>query len=430
MGCVAGLGKGIRSPSSAFDVAGSVGSRELSLRSRLEVVGGFQGDTRRYFRVDGLGSGLLYGDGLGMRLGVGVSSPSFSLDVSGGTWVGGSFRYTSADVPLHFSVDAAGVGVGGVGVSGGLSVYGSSVFNGSGLGYSLRVLGKTEDVLYVSGGRYRVGIGTGSPSGLLSVEGSSLVDVSESGWLSVSGGLLYVSGGLGRVGVGTKSPQELLDVGGASVFNAGGLWGNDVRVMGGSGGRFVMSVDVDDHRVVVGSLSSPSSAFAMEVQGDLDVSGGSVYDVSGGSFRVFGVSVPAALYVSGSAERVGIGAENPDAVLDVGGSLIVGRGGLYNASGGAYPFRVRGVGSDALYVSGDARMGIGTVSLSSSTLTVSGGSLFHFGEDAFRIRTVSQDSMVWIRGAGVRFGGLGSGSPSSSSSLAVLGSLSVRGVCA
>ena len=246
------------------------------------------------------------------NVGIGSSTPTAKLDVSGNARVTGNMTICGT----LFVTDISGVVISGGG--GGSSQWGD---NGS-------------DIYYNSG---NVGIGTSAPAYPLDVSGDMragtiyadniettsgvIIDISNIDGVIQFGSqyTLVIDPLLNRVGVGKEGPDVTLDVAGdaaiSGTLNVGSiaLAGEAVIDLSGAtdyvqiGSNNALYVDTALNRVGVGK-ANPTTTL----------------DVSGNVTMVGDVNIDAgALFVNGTNNRVGVNTTTPSTALDVSGAATI-----------------------------------------------------------------------------------------------------------
>ncbi|MBI4173566.1 MAG: hypothetical protein HY519_02490, partial [Candidatus Aenigmarchaeota archaeon] len=188
-----------------------------------------------------------------------------------------------------------------------LSILGASLANNLSL--------NANNTLYVNASLDRVGIGTSSPGSKLEVVGTANI----TGGLNVSAGGLNVVGG--NAGIGTTAPNQALHVSGGNVnVSSGNLWVTGALVINGTPitgtaaagwteNTDTTSVFNDTPNVKVG-IGTASPIAKLTVNGT-------------NTANNLSLNINNTLYVNASADRVGIGTATPSSKLDVSGTLTV-----------------------------------------------------------------------------------------------------------
>ena len=347
------------------------------------------------FRVAGTSEPYaLYVSGFSDRVGMGTSRPSVALDVwsSAEIRLGGTdslrIRSVSSDDMLHVSGNGVGVGTAsplvGADVRGGLSVSGGSHFDGAGDDvFEINSLGGVR-VFNLGRGRDSVSVGSSSPRAVLDVSVSSEFDVSGTRFrvhgsglgdlIDVSDDGVSVGGSVGKAFFEShresrfrlRSSSERFLVGDVFTVNSSGVFVGDTTAS--SRGYFHLRIPSDRAEGI--RLSQTTSGMGNGIWLSRAMLGGSPYIITspslvgrsgvdvwtGGRGRGngygygYGYGPGYGVLLAHFGTTSGVGTSSPEARFGVVG------GGVFNQSGGAEYFQVRGVSnSDSLFVvRGDA----------------------------------------------------------------------------
>ena len=285
------------------------------------------------------------------------------------------------------------------------------------------------NALFVDGGQDRVGIGTSTPFGKLSIEAgaadSNLFYIGDTGSTTI-----FKVDGSGNVGIGTDSPSSQLDVAGGTISLNGGYLNGDGTAIEGltvdSGGNVTIRQSTSDEYLTLSggsgidfvteyygpsqqSVFSVSSAGNVAADGTLGVGTSTPYatlaiDNNAGENAFFiGSSTASTLntyFLVDHEGNVGIKNSNPSATLDITGTLSATglatlNGGIYAEKDAANVLNITDGTSNSFTVSTDTgdvtltEMGLNITSTSDAgALVVNDGFQDVFWVDGFNSRMV------------------------------------------
>lgn len=155
------------------------------------------------------------------NVGIGVSSPTAKIDVSGAAVISGDLTVDTSTLKVDSSNNRVGIGTASPSVT--LDVSGATSISGD--------LTVDTTTLKVDSSNNRVGIGTASPSVTLDISGAASI----SGNLTVDTNTLVVDSTNNRIGINVTSPAFPLDVIGRADFRAAATQ-DGIAIVGRGGG--------------------------------------------------------------------------------------------------------------------------------------------------------------------------------------------------
>lgn len=410
----------------------------------------YTGARIKSFNVNGLEKGdlqFLTNDGMGLntqmtitedgKIGVGTSSPSATLDVSGSALFNSTgnplndFRIAS-DTNQHMlfiDADSNRVGIGTATPSATLDIVGSTQFTGPLNIAGNAILEKDTSSSFLTRSLTLQGARNSGGSAYASIifenfddnnsasiyQGAKIHSLNQGG--NEVGDLRFFTNngsGLtnqmtitedGDVGIGTSNPSALLEVDGTTklngtvVVNENRNTTSDFRVEA-SANSHMFFIDARTNNIGI-RTSAPSAT--LDVVGDAEFNGGVVINESSSSnndFRVESNTKNHMLFVDASSDRIGVGSISPSATLDVVGSAEFNGNTVFNENGGiANNFRVESnINPNMFFVNAATnRVGIGTNS-PTTTLDVVGNALFR-GTTSFSNAIDISGNLILDRGS-------------------------------
>ncbi|MFH0855786.1 MAG: hypothetical protein V1869_04695, partial [Candidatus Omnitrophota bacterium] len=285
----------------------------------------------------------------GGNVGIGTTSPSEKLQVSGGVKIAGA---ATTNLASSLTIDY----ITGTSISRLISQGADTSTNGKISLLSSRSDGSNSLTILASDTNGNVGIGTTSPESPLHVQTTStsitnpLILEGDRNTVDTEVGILFkdrsaISGGqeASRIWTDRSGSTGNFDL----VFQAGsqssaGLQAESIRIQGLTG--------------YVG-IGTTSPAYELDVTGDIRTTG-NVYAPSGGSTQGYWKLTGSSLYPTSTGYNVGIGTTSPQSDLQIGSltststasPITLSLGGTYSSTAGANPkFKLYDIGGSASY---------------------------------------------------------------------------------
>jgi len=243
------------------------------------------------------------------KVGIGTTSPTYTLDVAGDIGIDSLLRHNDdSNTYLRFLNDGFDVVVGGVkSINCDPSATRINAQNAD-HDFVVQTSGSPglEDAFFVEGSSGKVGIGTDTPTAVLHVSGSDAATLFSV--RSDSNIDLFTVTGSGQVGIGTPDPQTTLHIkSDVAQFRI-----EDTTT------DYTYNIDCEGAKVVThfGGVADEAAFMSFGAYGGINRLDTSVRD-----FHLYGSNTTTGFYFDESAGMFGFGTDTPGSTLDISGSV-------------------------------------------------------------------------------------------------------------